>query len=48
MLFCSAMDFSRARMDFSLPTNRGSTMNGKTMMSLNGRSGNTIFSEPIY
>src|SRR5919198_1394357 len=39
MNFCLFIASSRARMDFWRPTNSGTTMCGKTMMSRSGRSG---------
>jgi hypothetical protein len=58
--FCAArttilslpMASSRAAMDFSRPTNSGTTMWGKTMMSRSGRSGRVwlgkVASEPPF
>src|SRR5262249_8633784 len=39
MNFCLFIASSSARMDFCRPTNSGTTMCGKTMMSRSGRSG---------
>src|SRR5262245_22472786 len=39
MNFCLFIASSRARIDFCRPTNSGTTMCGKTMMSRSGRSG---------